>query len=217
MLRRRCGCQDQEEIDHLKDLRMVFDKLWHYNLKMNPLKCAFGVTSGKFLGFIIKHRGIEVDQSKIKAIQSMPEAKEFTWVEKSTRTASLHQALHLQPCWTLSTLQSTHEEDASFIWDYACRNAFESIKKYLASPPVLGAPVPGKPFILYIVAQEGSIGALLAQENEDQKERALYYLSRTLTGAELNYSLSWEDVPCLSLCRPKAKTLHACLHHPLGC
>ena len=54
--------------DHLKDLRMVFNKLQHYNLKMNPLKCAFGVTSGKFLDFIVKHCGIEVDQSKIKAI-----------------------------------------------------------------------------------------------------------------------------------------------------
>ncbi|KAM1791541.1 hypothetical protein ACFX12_035498 [Malus domestica] len=48
--------------DHLKDLRVVFERLRKYNLKMNPLKCAFGVTSGKFLGFIVKHRGIEVDQ-----------------------------------------------------------------------------------------------------------------------------------------------------------
>ena len=42
---------------------------------MNPLKCAFGVTSGKFLGFIIRYRGIEVDQSKIDAIQKMLEPK----------------------------------------------------------------------------------------------------------------------------------------------
>ncbi|KAM1024147.1 hypothetical protein ACFX2C_037459 [Malus domestica] len=48
--------------DHLKDLRVVFERLRKYNLKMNPLKCAFDVTSGKFLGFIVKHRGIEVDQ-----------------------------------------------------------------------------------------------------------------------------------------------------------
>ena len=41
--------------DHLKDLRMVFDKLRHYNLKMNSLKCAFSITSEKFLGFIVKH------------------------------------------------------------------------------------------------------------------------------------------------------------------
>ncbi|KAM0989191.1 hypothetical protein COP1_013113 [Malus domestica] len=80
------------------------------------------------------------------------------------------------------------KKDASFIWDDACHNSFKSIKRYLANPPVLGALVPGKPLILYIVAQEGSIGAFLAQENEDQKEIALYYLSRTLTSAELNYS-----------------------------
>ena len=40
---------------------------------MNPLKCAFGVTSEKFLGFIVHHKGIEIDQSKIKVIQEMPE------------------------------------------------------------------------------------------------------------------------------------------------
>ncbi|KAA0061113.1 ty3-gypsy retrotransposon protein [Cucumis melo var. makuwa] len=54
--------------DHLKDLKVVFDRLRKYQLRMNPLKCAFGVTSGKFLGFIVRHRGIEIDQSKIDAI-----------------------------------------------------------------------------------------------------------------------------------------------------
>ena len=44
--------------DHLQDLCRVFDRLRMYQLKMNPLKCAFGVTSGKFLGFIVQHRGI---------------------------------------------------------------------------------------------------------------------------------------------------------------
>jgi len=50
------------------------------------------------------------------------------------------------------------------------------------------AYVSGKPLILYIVAQEHSLGALCAQENSEGKERALYYLSWTLVGAELNYS-----------------------------
>ena len=56
----------------MQDLRIVFDRLRKYQLKMNPLKCAFGVTSGKFLGFVVRHRGIEVDSSKIDAIQKMP-------------------------------------------------------------------------------------------------------------------------------------------------
>ncbi|KAM1551476.1 hypothetical protein ACFX10_043602 [Malus domestica] len=89
------------------------------------------------------------------------------------------------------------KKDVPFVWDEAFHNAIESIKKYLSNPPVLEVPVPGKPLILYIAAQESSVGALLAQENESQKEGALYYLSQTLTGAELNYS-SIEKM-CLAL------------------
>ena len=72
------------------------------------------------------------------------------------------------------------KKDVPFVWDKACHNAFESIKKYLANPHILGAPIAGKPLILYITAQKCSLGALLAQENEENKEKALYYLSRTL-------------------------------------
>jgi len=42
---------------------------------MNPLKCAFGVTFRKFLGFIVHHKGIEIDQFKIRAIQDMLKPK----------------------------------------------------------------------------------------------------------------------------------------------
>ncbi|XP_020412323.1 uncharacterized protein LOC109947171 [Prunus persica] len=80
------------------------------------------------------------------------------------------------------------KKDVPFVWDEACHNAFESIKKYLSSSPLLGAPILGKQLKLYIAAQEISIGAFLAQENESHKEQALYYLSRTLTGPELNYT-----------------------------
>ncbi|XP_028091412.1 uncharacterized protein LOC114291744 [Camellia sinensis] len=45
--------------DHLEDHRVVVNRLRKYDLKMNPLKCIFGVMSGKFLRFIVQHRGIE--------------------------------------------------------------------------------------------------------------------------------------------------------------
>ena len=50
-------------------------KLEKYNLRLNPKKCIFGVTSGKLLGHIVSERGIEVDPDKIKAIQEMPVPK----------------------------------------------------------------------------------------------------------------------------------------------
>ncbi|KAA0055193.1 uncharacterized protein E5676_scaffold640G00260 [Cucumis melo var. makuwa] len=61
--------------DHLKDVKVVLDRLRKYQLRMNPLKCTFSVTSGKFLGFIVRHRAIEIDQPKIDVIQKMPRPK----------------------------------------------------------------------------------------------------------------------------------------------
>jgi hypothetical protein len=54
---------------HLANLCLAFDRMRKYNLKMNPLKCAFGVLAGKFLGFIIHEHGIEIDPEKIEIIQ----------------------------------------------------------------------------------------------------------------------------------------------------
>ncbi|XP_074313812.1 uncharacterized protein LOC141649007 [Silene latifolia] len=79
------------------------------------------------------------------------------------------------------------KKDAPFQWDDKCKHAFDNIKKYLANAQVLGAPIPGKPLVLYIAAQERSLGAMCAQEIEDRKERGLYYLARILVADELNY------------------------------
>ncbi|KAL0370606.1 UNVERIFIED_CONTAM: hypothetical protein Sangu_0378700 [Sesamum angustifolium] len=54
------------------------------------------------------------------------------------------------------------KKDVPFQWDEACDKAFKSIKSYLMKPPVLVAPVPGRPLILYVAAQERSVGILLA-------------------------------------------------------
>ena len=45
--------KSQREEDHLEDLRETFNTLCSYNMKLNPGKCAFGVTVGKFLGFMV--------------------------------------------------------------------------------------------------------------------------------------------------------------------
>jgi hypothetical protein len=56
---------------YLADLRLAFEKMRLYKLKMNPLKCAFGVSAGKLLVFIVHEKGIEIDPKKIEAIQSV--------------------------------------------------------------------------------------------------------------------------------------------------
>ncbi|XP_019229710.1 PREDICTED: uncharacterized protein LOC109210711 [Nicotiana attenuata] len=60
----------EDHIDHLKE---AFDILRQYDMKLNPEKCAFGVTSGRFLGFLVSQRGIAVNPDQIKAIKGIPE------------------------------------------------------------------------------------------------------------------------------------------------
>ena len=60
-----------DEGKHLDDLQETFNTLRQYNMKLNPNKCAFGVASGKFLGFMGSHKGIEANPEKITAILDM--------------------------------------------------------------------------------------------------------------------------------------------------
>ena len=57
--------KSQLENDHLDDLKETFDTFHSYNMKLNPSKCTFGVTAGKFLGFMVSQRGIKVNPDKV--------------------------------------------------------------------------------------------------------------------------------------------------------
>ena len=52
----------------IDDLRLTFDNLRAYDIKLNPEKCIFGVPAGKLLGFIVSNRGIEANLAKIRAL-----------------------------------------------------------------------------------------------------------------------------------------------------
>jgi hypothetical protein len=57
--------------NHLANLHLALERMCRYGLKMNPLKCVFGVSAGKFLGFIIHEHGIDIDPTKIESINKM--------------------------------------------------------------------------------------------------------------------------------------------------
>ena len=67
--------KSKEELTHLDDLRETFATLKQYQMKLNPSKCAFGVASGKFLGFMVSKRGIETNPEKVRAILDMASPK----------------------------------------------------------------------------------------------------------------------------------------------
>ena len=196
---------------HREDLRVVFQRLRKYNLRMNPLKCAFGVGSGKFLGFIVRHRGIEVDPLKTEAIQKMPPPKNIDELRSLQGRLSYIRRFISNLAGRCQPFHKLLKKGVPFNWDEDCQRAFDAIKKLLQNPPVLATPVKGKPLILYIAASAHSVGALLAQENCQGKEQAAYSLSRRLLNAECNYSPIQKI--CLALVFVAQKLRHYFLAH----
>ena len=81
-----------KEALHLEDFQETFDTLRRYNMKLNPSKCAFGVSLGKFLGFMVSKRGIEANLDKIHAILGMEPPKNVKEMQSLTgRVATLNK------------------------------------------------------------------------------------------------------------------------------
>ena len=84
--------KSKEEENHLDDLKETFNTLRQYSMKLNPAKCAFGVSSGKFLSFMVSQRGIEANPEKVRAILEMSSPKMIKEVQSLTgRVAALNR------------------------------------------------------------------------------------------------------------------------------
>ena len=77
---------------HVEDLTNVFEVLRKHKLRLNASKCSFGVGSRKFLGYMVTHRGIEVNPDQIKAINGLRAPQNLKEVQKLTEmTATLNR------------------------------------------------------------------------------------------------------------------------------
>jgi hypothetical protein len=193
--------------DHMTYLKLSLERMKEYGLQMNPLKCAFEVTSGRFLGFIVHEHGIQIDPKKIECIRKIGEpvckkdVQKFLCKINYFRRFISNIAGRVE--FLLPLVQLKHEEE--FIWGAEQREAFEKIKEYLMSPPVLRALKTGNPFKMYITAQEWVIGAVLLQE-QDGKEFPVAYVNRRLLDAETQYVFM--EKLCLSLYYACSKFRH---------
>uniref|UniRef100_A0A2N9H8Q5 Reverse transcriptase/retrotransposon-derived protein RNase H-like domain-containing protein n=1 Tax=Fagus sylvatica TaxID=28930 RepID=A0A2N9H8Q5_FAGSY len=159
--------------------------------RLNPNKCAFGVTSGKLLGFIVSGRGIEIDPAKVQAIRSMPAPKTEKEIRSFLGRINYIARFIAQLTATCEPLFKLLRKDVKIKWTEDCQKAFDKIKEYLLNPPILVPPTPGRPLILYLTVQEASMGCMLGQQDETgkKKEQAIYYLSKKFTEPETRYLL----------------------------
>ena len=169
---------------HIAHLFEAFQILRNYNMKLNPAKCAFGVSARKFLGFIVNHRGIEANPDKIKVVLDMPSPSRIKEVQRLTgRIAALSQFVSrvsdkFQPFFQVLK--------KAFQWDAKCEEAFSALKTYLSSPPILVSPAEGELLTLYLAVSDFSTSAVLVRDKE-RVQHPVYYCSRALRGAEERY------------------------------
>ena len=82
--------KSNQRSDHAAHLQQKFDLLRKYSMKLNPLKCAFGVSADRFLGFMVTQRGIEANPAQIKAILQSPAPSSKKGIQQLTsRLAAL--------------------------------------------------------------------------------------------------------------------------------
>ncbi|XP_055801332.1 uncharacterized protein LOC129870542 [Solanum dulcamara] len=172
--------KSQNSSNHLTDLKKFFDRLRRYNLKLNPAKCAFGVPAEKLLGFIVSRKGIELDPSKIKAIQDLPPLKSRKDVMSFLGRLNYISRFITQSTIICEPIFKLLRKDAAIKWTEDCQQVFDKIKEYLSSPPVLVPPKPGRPLLLYMSVSDNAFGCVLGQHDETGRKE-----QKAIKGQEL--------------------------------
>ena len=144
--------------NHFHVLRKVFERCRLYKLHMNPLKCAFGVSTGKFLGFLVPQQRIDVDPSKAQAIATM---KPPTIVKERKRfLGKLSYIRRFIPGLAALTAAFTPllKKGRPYHWNQRCRQAFSHLQRLMTKLPTICAHTSGKPFKLYLATNSEVVG-----------------------------------------------------------
>ena len=185
---------------HLEVLREVFTRCRKYNMKLNPIKCKFGVLSVKCLGHIISAEGITPVHDSVQDILALPrpstakELKSFLgcvgWFRKYIKSFA-HMSAPLER-------MANAKIKGPLSWTSEAILAFQQLKQALVSAPVLALPIWDQPYVLTTDWSKQAIGAMLSQVDPDtEEEHPIAYASRLLNAAERNYAPT--EGECLAL------------------
>src|SRR6266542_5160633 len=161
----------------IDDLDEMFRSLRRTRMMLNPEKCVFGVPAGKLLGFLVSNRGVEANPDKIRAIDNM---RPPTKLKDAQRLAGCMVALGRFTSRLgergLPLFKLLKKADR-FEWNQEAERALQDLKEYLSSPPVLTAPLPEEPLLLYVAATPAVVRAVLVTERDRE--------NRKVTGSDL--------------------------------
>ncbi|XP_028776266.1 uncharacterized protein LOC114733022 [Neltuma alba] len=148
---------------HLNHVELVLDTLARHRLFAKMCKCAFGRRRIEYLGHVISERGVEMDESKVKAIQDWPQPTNATQLKGFLGLSGYYRRFIKKYAQIASPLTKLLGKDA-FDWTNEAQCAFETLKEAIIQAPVLILPDFTKPFILETDASGIGLGAVLSQD-----------------------------------------------------
>ena len=146
------------------DLRLTFDNLRTYDIKLNPEKCVFSVPSWKLLGFIVSNRGIEANPAKIRALSQLAIPTDLKHIQKLAGCVAALSRFISRLGEKALPLYRLLRRTEHFVWTDAAAAGLDEIKTLLASNPVLTTPNIGEPMLLYIAATHQVVSTVLIVE-----------------------------------------------------
>ncbi|KAL8135308.1 hypothetical protein AgCh_010101 [Apium graveolens] len=173
--------------DHITHLREALEVLRYHKMMLNPVKCAFGVGSGIFLGLMVSKRGIEANPDKIKAILDMEPPRSIKAIRKLTgRVVAFGRFISKSGDKCFPFFKSL-KKVKDFKWTEESQETFERLKKYMVQAPFLAKPALNETLYLYLAVSDNALSAVLVKE-ELKVHKPISYVNKILHGAELNYS-----------------------------
>ncbi|KAE8999302.1 hypothetical protein PR002_g18493 [Phytophthora rubi] len=172
---------------HLRHLRKVFEKMRENKLYANIKKCAFCAPEIPVLGCYVSKSGVRADPVKISSICSWPTPKNQTELRQWLGLANYLHKYTKDYAGLIQPMSSLLKKDVAWNWRPEHQDAFDAVKKSLASAPVLMLPDTSRPFHVVCDASDFAIGCALMQFDAEGRERVVSYQSRQMKSAEKNY------------------------------
>jgi hypothetical protein len=152
----------------ITDLAHTFANLRRYRWKLNPEKCVFGIPSGKLLGFMVRHRGIEDNPTKVYAIRMMNRPTGKKDVMKLTgMMAALARFISKLGEKGLPFFKLLKKSE-KFEWMDEADQVLKELKTFLMMPPIMVPPAPKETLLLYISASTQVVNAVPVAERPEE-------------------------------------------------
>ncbi|KAM1237264.1 hypothetical protein ACFX2J_038117 [Malus domestica] len=172
---------------HITNLSKTFTILKRYRMRLNPNKCAFGVGSGKFLGFMISQRGIKANLEKIKVILNMKEPVTSKDIQSLTgKVVALTRFISKATDRCAHFFKALKGSKKYITWTDECAEAFKNLKDYMSKAPMLSKPEVDDTLIIYLSVSVSAVSSVLIQK-DGNVERPVYYASKALLSSTLHH------------------------------